>query len=56
MYNANGQMQIYDNLQFGLPIAIAILAAMAINAILFFLVFVFCCSEDNSRVSIHYLG
>lgn len=51
MYNSSGQMQIYDNLQVGLPIAIAILAGMAINAILFFLVFVFCCSEDKGRRS-----
>jgi hypothetical protein len=46
MYATNGSITAYDQLQFGLPVAICILAGVAFMIILFFAVFMFCCSDD----------
>lgn len=46
MYGSNGSITAYDSLQFGLPVACCILSGMAHLVILFFAVFLYCCSVD----------
>ena len=43
----NGSITGYDLLQIGLPISVAILAGLSFNVILFFMVFLYCCSDDR---------